>query len=134
MARCPGSWMPPPTAIVARLRPRRCYHRAVNDRAARRGYGETKPVSRREALKYAVAAPALFGLPLAAVTLGAQRASAADVKLIDFAQRLVPPDVIKSVGFDGALVYVSELRPGADFDFKPVSREYADALRAASLH
>jgi hypothetical protein len=54
--------------------------------------------------------------------------------LIDFAERLVPPDQIKSAGYDGALVYVSELRPGANFDFKPVTREYADALRAAGLH
>ncbi len=28
----------------------------------------------------------------------------------------------------------SELRPGATFDFKPVTREYADALRAVGLH
>jgi hypothetical protein len=56
------------------------------------------------------------------------------MKLIDFAERLVPPDQIKAAGYDGALVYVSELRPGADFDFKPVTREYADALRAAGLH
>ena len=56
------------------------------------------------------------------------------MKLIDFAERLVPADQIKSAGYDGALVYVSELRPGADFDFKPVTREYADALRAEGLH
>ena len=56
------------------------------------------------------------------------------MRLIDFTHRLVPPDQIKSAGFDGALVYVSELRPGADFDFKPVTREYADGLRAAGLH
>ena len=56
------------------------------------------------------------------------------MRLIDFAVRLVPPDQIKSAGYDGALVYVSELRPGATFDFKPVTREYADALRAAGLH
>ena len=56
------------------------------------------------------------------------------MRLIDFTHRLVAPDQIKSAGFDGALVYVSELRPGADFDFKPVTREYADGLRAAGLH
>lgn len=67
-------------------------------------------------------------------TLTAQNASAAGLRLIDFSQRLVPPDQIKSAGLDGALVYVSELRAGADFDFKPVTREYADALRAAGLH
>jgi hypothetical protein len=70
---------------------------------------------------------------MAAATLRGQKASAAPMQLIDFTHRLVPPDQIKSAGFDGALVYVSELRPGADFDFKPVTREYADALRAAGL-
>ncbi|MGH3726199.1 MAG: DUF1906 domain-containing protein [Mycobacterium sp.] len=91
-------------------------------------------VSRREALRYALAAPVLLGLPAAAATLGAPKASAANQKLIDFTERLVTPDQIKSAGYDGALVYVSELRPGADFDFKPVTREYADGLRAAGLH
>ncbi len=69
-----------------------------------------------------------------AATVDAQKASAADNRLIDFTERLVPPDQIKSGGYAGALVYVSELRPGANFDFKPVTREYADALRAAGLH
>jgi hypothetical protein len=91
-------------------------------------------LSRRKALKYAVSAPVLFGLGTAIATLDAQRASAANGRLIDFAERLVEPDQIKAAGFDGALVYVSELRPGADFDFKPVTREYADGLRAAGLH
>ncbi|HEX4557656.1 MAG TPA: DUF1906 domain-containing protein [Mycobacterium sp.] len=71
---------------------------------------------------------------MVAATVGAQKASAADLSLIDFTERLVAPDLIKSAGYAGALVYVSELRPGADFDFKPVTREYADALRAADLH
>jgi hypothetical protein len=66
--------------------------------------------------------------------LAAQTASAANLRLIDFTERLVPVDQLKAAGYDGALVYVSELRPGADFDFKPVTREYADALRAAGLH
>jgi len=46
---------------------------------------------------------------------------------------MVPPDQIKSAGYDGVVVYVSESRPFANFDFKPVTREYADALRAAGL-
>jgi hypothetical protein len=71
---------------------------------------------------------------MVAATLDAHKASAANLRLIDFTHRLVPADQIKSAGYDGALVYVSELRPGADFDFKPVTREYADALRAAGLH
>jgi Domain of unknown function (DUF1906) len=93
-----------------------------------------RPVSRREVIKYVSAAPVLLGLGMATATLAAPNASAADMRLIDFTHRLVPPDQIKSAGFDGALVYVSELRPGADFDFKPVTREYADGLRAAGLH
>ena len=98
------------------------------------GRGGYQSVSRREALRYAFAVPVLVSLPTVAATLGAQSASAANQRLIDFTERLVAPDQIKSAGFDGALVYVSELRPGADFDFKPISREYADALRAAGLH
>jgi len=74
-----------------------------------------------------------LGLGTATATLAAQRASAAATRLIDFSERLVAPDQIKSAGFDGALVYVSELRRGATFDFKPVTREYADGLRAAGL-
>jgi len=31
------------------------------------------------------------------------------------------------------VVYVSESRPGANFDAKPITREYADALREAGL-
>ena len=95
---------------------------------------ELRSVSRREALKYAVAAPVLLGLPATAAAVGAPRASADNLRLTDFTERLVSPDQLKSAGFDGALVYVSELRPGADFDFKPVTREYAAALRAAGLH
>ena len=55
------------------------------------------------------------------------------MRLIDFTEHIVAPDQIKSAGFDGAVVYVAESRPGANFDFKPVTREYADALRAAGL-
>src|SRR6478609_7961332 len=87
--------------------------------------------SRREVLKYAVAAPALASL--AALTIDAPRASAGNGKLIDFAERLVPADQVAAAGYTGALVYVSDLRPGATFDFKPVTREYADALRALGL-
>ena len=56
------------------------------------------------------------------------------MRLIDFAVRQVAPEQIKAAGYDGALVYVSELRPGATFDFKPVTRDYTDGLIAAGLH
>jgi len=95
----------------------------------------TRSVSRREVLKCLSAfAPALVGLGTLAATVGAPKASAAGLRLIDFAERLVQPEQIRSAGYAGALVYVSELRPGATFDFKPVTREYADGLRAEGLH
>ena len=74
-------------------------------------------------------APAVVGLGV----LSAPKAAAANGKLIDFAEKLVPADQVAAAGYTGALVYVSELRPGATFDFKPVTREYADALRALGL-
>ena len=93
-----------------------------------------RSVSRRNILKSALSAPALAGLGALTSAVGIPKASAANSKLIDFAERLVPADQVAAAGYAGALVYVSELRPGATFDFKPVSREYADALRAAGLH
>lgn len=68
-----------------------------------------------------------------ATTLAGQRASAANIRLIDFAERRIPPEEIKSAGYDGVVNYVSESRPGANFEAKPITREYADALRAAGL-
>ncbi|MBV9321785.1 MAG: DUF1906 domain-containing protein [Mycobacterium sp.] len=99
---------------------------------SKRGGGQ-QSASRREVLKYALFTPALLSVGTLAATLDGQKASAASSRLIDFTERLVPPDAIKSAGYDGAVVYVSESRPGANFDFKPVTREYADALRAAGL-
>jgi len=64
----------------------------------------------------------------------APQASAQGLRVVDFTHRQVPADQIKAAGYDGAMVYVSELRPGADFDFKPVTRAYADSLRSAGLH
>jgi hypothetical protein len=95
--------------------------------------GRNVAPTRRDVLKYALSAPALLIAGSAAATMGGPTAAGAAAKLIDFTHRQVAPDLIKSAGFDGALVYVSELRPGADFDFKPVTREYTDGLRAAGL-
>ena len=105
------------TLDVGRLE-RACYHRAV------------QAVSRREVLKYAVA-PGLLGL---AMTLGTPRAAADNIRLIDFAEKRIAPDEIKAAGYAGVVNYVSECRPGANFVAKPLTREYADALRAAGLH
>jgi hypothetical protein len=95
--------------------------------------GGRRSVSRRKVLKYACSAPVLIGIGAVAASVDGQRASAASGRLIDFTEHLVPVDQIKSAGYDGAMVYVAESRPGANFDFKPVTREYADALRAAGL-
>jgi Domain of unknown function (DUF1906) len=61
-------------------------------------------------------------------------AAADGLRLIDFAERRIAPAEIKSAGYDGVVNYVSESRPGANFEAKPITREYADALRAAGLH
>ena len=89
-------------------------------------------MSRRDALKIALS-PVLLGMGAVAATLDERKASAADLRLIDFAERRIPPDQIKSAGYDGVVNYVSESRPGANFEAKPITREYADALRAAGL-
>lgn len=72
------------------------------------------PVARREIFKYALTLAA--GTTLAA-TAAAPRAGAAEgLRLLDFATLQLQPEQIKAAGYDGALVYVSELRPGANFD------------------
>ena len=85
-------------------------------------------------LKYGTALAGLGALASAAALTAAPTSAATGMQLIDFAERLVAPAQIKAAGFDGALVYVSELRPGATFDFKPVTREFADGMRALGLH
>ncbi len=105
----------------------------MHDSPAPRERGEQRAVSRREALRCALSAPVFLILGTVAATLDGSKASAANIRLIDFAERLVPADLIKSAGYGGVVVYVSESRPGANFDFKPVTREYADAVRAAGL-
>jgi len=99
--------------------------------AAPRGPGAPRSVSRREVLK---CAPALLSLGTLATTFGVQKAAAANLRLIDFAEKRISPDEIKAAGYDGVVNYVSQSRPGANFEAKPITREYADALRAAGLH
>src|ERR1700758_4924483 len=89
--------------------------------------------SRRELSKYAAAAALLSLAPLGA-TLDGLTASADNPRPIDFAERRIAPGEIKSAGYAGVVNYVSESRPGANFEAKPITREYADALRAAGLH
>ena len=92
-----------------------------------------RPVSRREVIKF-VLPPVLLSLGPLAAMLDGRKASADNIRLIDFAERRIPPDQIKSAGYAGVVNYVSEVRPGANFEAKPITREYADALRAAGLH
>src|SRR5262245_43256333 len=92
-----------------------------------------RSLPRRDVLKGAVAVPVLLGLGTAAAGLDAPKASATEITLIDFAEQRIPPDEIKAAGYDGVIQYVSEERPGANFEAKPLTREYADALRAAGL-
>lgn len=89
-----------------------------------------RSVSRRDVLKYS---PALLGLGVAAASVGAPAASAADLRLIDFAEKRIAPEEIKAAGYGGVVNYVSQSRPGANFEAKPLTRDYADALRAAGL-
>jgi hypothetical protein len=44
------------------------------------------------------------------------------MRLSDFAERLVEPAQIRLAGYEGALVYLSQLQPCARLDFKPVTR------------
>jgi hypothetical protein len=105
----------------------------VHDSAAPGGCGGQRPASRREVLKYALSTPVVLGVGTLAATLGGRRASADNIRLIDFAERRISPDEIKSAGYSGVVNYVSESRPGANFEAKPITRDYADALRAAGL-
>lgn len=56
------------------------------------------------------------------------------MQLLDFAARQIDPAAIKAAGFGGIIAYVSESRPGAKFGNKPLTRAYADSLRAHGLH
>jgi hypothetical protein len=89
---------------------------------------DNRTVSRRDALKIA-----LGGAAMIAATTTVPRARADGLQLLDFAEHLVPPEQIKAAGYAGVIVYVSASRPGANFDFKPVTRQYADGLRANGL-
>ncbi|SPM26729.1 secreted protein, partial [Mycobacterium terramassiliense] len=90
-----------------------------------------RSLSRRDVLR--VAAPVFLGLGAAAAAVNEPRARAADTRLIDFAEKRIAPEEIKGAGYAGVVNYVSASRPGANFEAKPITREYADALRAAGL-
>jgi hypothetical protein len=91
-----------------------------------------RSVSRRDALKYALA-PAVLSLGAAGALTDGPKAAATGLTLIDFAEKRIAPDEIKAAGYGGVVNYVSESRPGANFEAKPITRQYADSLRAAGL-
>jgi hypothetical protein len=86
-------------------------------------------LSRRELAKYGAAAALLSLAPV-----NTPNAKADSPRLIDFAERRIAPQEIKAAGYAGVVNYVSESRPGANFEAKPLTREYADSLRAVGLH
>jgi len=93
----------------------------------------SRPVSRREALRYATAVSALAGLGAASASVGAPEAAAAAPQLIDFAMRQIPAEHIRAAGYSGVINYVSLSRPGSSFGAKPITRAYAESLAAAGL-
>ena len=93
----------------------------------------SRPVSRRDALRYAAAASALAGLGAAAAGAAAPVASAAAPTLIDFAMRQIPARDIRAAGHSGVINYVSTSRPGSSFGAKPITLPYAQSLTAAGL-
>lgn len=70
-------------------------------------------MSRRDVLRYAVTAPALVGLGVAASSVRAAPASAGPLGiLLDYAAGVIPANEIRAAGAVGAVRYVSDRRPG----------------------
>jgi hypothetical protein len=93
----------------------------------------SRPISRRDAIRYATAASALAGLGAVAAGAAAPTAAAATSMLIDFAMHQIPAADIKAAGYAGVVNYVSLSRPGSNFGAKPITKAYADSLTAAGL-
>ena len=90
----------------------------------------SRPVTRRDALRYATA---LAGLGAVALGTGAPAAAAAAPTLIDFAAKQIPAQDIRAAGHAGVVNYVSTSRPGSSFGAKPITLPYAQSLTAAGL-
>ncbi|MDR3661781.1 MAG: DUF1906 domain-containing protein [Mycobacterium sp.] len=95
--------------------------------------GLRRPLSRRDAFRYAAAASALAGLGAASAATGTPTAKAAAPTLIDFAMRQIPAQDIRAAGHAGVINYVSTSRPGSSMGAKPITRPYAQSLAAAGL-
>ena len=64
---------------------------------------QTRPVSRRDALRYATAVSALAGLGAVSAGAGTPTAAAAAPHLIDFAARQIPAQHIRAAGYSGVV-------------------------------
>ena len=93
----------------------------------------SRPISRRDALRYATALSAAAGLATTAAGLAIPKASAAAPTLIDFAAKQIPAADIRAAGHSGVINYVSTSRPGSTFGAKPITLPYAQALTSAGL-
>src|ERR1700761_1832517 len=105
----------------------------MQDLSATNGLRRMRPLSRRDALRFAAAASALAGLGAASVSAGNRAAAAAAPTLIDFAMHQIPAQDIRAAGHSGVVNYVSLSRPGSSFGAKPITRPYAESLTAAGL-
>ncbi len=92
-------------------------------------------ISRRDVLKLAAAAPAAVGLGAAASALIAATAEAAPLGiLLDYSAGVLPADQIRAAGAAGAIRYVSDRRPGADWMLgKPLQLAEARDLQQNGL-
>src|ERR1700754_427177 len=93
---------------------------------------DSRPVSRRDALRYAGAVSALAGLSAASVSAATPAGAAAAPTLIDFAMRQVPAQDIRAAGHSGVINYVSTSRPGLAFGAKPLTLASTQTLIAAA--
>ncbi|AGT93757.1 MULTISPECIES: DUF1906 domain-containing protein [Rhodococcus] len=90
-------------------------------------------VSRRNLFKYAAAGSAAAGLAALSGTTSVANAGSLGT-LLDYAAGVPSAQAIKAAGYAGAIRYVSDRRPGADWMVgKPVLARETDALTAAGL-
>lgn len=101
--------------------------------------GRSRAIPRRDALRYAIALPALPALYAGSASVAVATAAAvptaatATPRLIDFAMRQIPAEHIREAGYAGVINYVSLSRPGSSMGAKPITRPYAEQLTAAGL-
>ncbi|MGV0732505.1 DUF1906 domain-containing protein [Mycolicibacter sinensis] len=92
-------------------------------------------VSRRDVLKFAAAAPAAIGLGAAASAVSATTAQAEPLGiLLDYSAGVLTAEEIRAAGAVGAIRYVADRRPGADWMLgKPIQPAEAHDLHQNGL-